>query len=108
MYYIIYTISNLFLYFIIKTITNVVFSLNRCQLPSEPENASYALLPNIVNMSYPFDYKLEAFSSCKMYDANFTEAYYSSDMTANQTINCHRWIYKETFQNTAVMEVKIC
>lgn len=80
----------------------------RCQLPGEPDNASYALPPNIMNMSYPFDYKLDHFSSCKMYDTNFTEAYYSSNTTANQSINCHRWIYdKGSNQNTAVMEFNL-
>ncbi|XP_026805656.1 organic cation transporter protein [Rhopalosiphum maidis] len=78
---------------------------HRCQLPGELNNASYALPINIMNMSYPFDYKLDHFSSCKMYDTNFTETYYSSNIPANHSINCHRWIYdRETFQNTAVME----
>ncbi|KAL5233280.1 hypothetical protein ACI65C_000690 [Semiaphis heraclei] len=80
----------------------------RCQLPGEPDNASYALPPNIMNMSYPFDYNVDHFSSCKIYDTNFTEAYYSSNITANQIINCHQWIYdKHTFQNTAVMEFNL-
>lgn len=83
-----------------------MFFCHRCQLPGELNNASYTLPINIMNMSYPFDYKLDHFSSCKMYDTNFTDAYYSSNIPTNHTINCHRWIYdKETFQNTAVMEV---
>ncbi|XP_025192491.1 organic cation transporter protein [Melanaphis sacchari] len=81
---------------------------HRCQLPGELDNASYVLPPNIMNMSYPFDYKLEHFSSCKIYDTNFTEAYYSSNMPVNHSINCHRWIYdRETYQNTAVMEFNL-
>ncbi|XP_001944985.1 organic cation transporter protein [Acyrthosiphon pisum] len=80
----------------------------RCQLPGEPDNASYDLPPNIMNMSYPFDYKLDHFSSCKMYDTNFTDAYYSSNITANKSIDCHRWIYdRHDFQNTAVMEFNL-
>lgn len=59
-----------------------------------------------MNMSYPYDIQKNAWSSCKVYDTNFTDAYYLSKIPANQTKNCDRWIYdKKDGKNSAVMEV---
>ncbi|VVC43321.1 Major facilitator superfamily domain,Major facilitator, sugar transporter-like [Cinara cedri] len=81
---------------------------HRCQLPGELANASYVLPPNIMNMSYPFDDKTESWSSCRMYDTNFTDAYYSHKIPANHSRTCDRWIFdKSDFQNTAVMEFNL-
>lgn len=60
-------------------------------------------------MSYPIDYKTETWSSCALYDTDFSEEYYSSKLPANRSKNCDQWIYdKSIFQNTAVMEVSMC
>lgn len=78
----------------------------RCKLPGELDNASYVLPPEIANMSYPFDHDTDNLSSCKIYDANFTDAYYSAMIPVNRSKNCDHWIYdKSVFKNTAVMEV---
>lgn len=81
--------------------------INRCRLPNEPANASYYLPPDIMNMSYPIDYKTKNWSSCKLYDVDFTEAYYESRILANQTRICDNWVYDQSSKVTALMEVNI-
>lgn len=57
-------------------------------------------------MSYPFNVQKNTWSSCKVFDTNFTDAYYASNTTANQTKNCDQWIYNtKDRQNSAVTEV---
>lgn len=60
-------------------------------------------------MYYPFDVKDDKWSSCEMYDTNFTLKYNSSNVITNHTIiSCKEWVYDKTeFQNTALMEVNI-
>lgn len=90
----------------------VLFS-RRCILPGELANASYALPTDIMNISYPFDYNTGNWSSCKLYDTNFTSSYHSStrfanstELKSNETRFCNQWVYdKTTIENSAVMEV---
>lgn len=57
-------------------------------------------------MSYPFDVQKKTWSSCEVFDTNFTDEYYASKTPANQTKHCDRWIYNTTDrQNSAVTEV---
>lgn len=81
--------------------------INRCRLPNDPVNASYYLPHDIMNMSYPIDYKTKNWSSCKVYDVDFTEVYYASGILANQTRNCDHWVYDQSSKVTAVIEVNI-
>lgn len=78
----------------------------RCQLPGELSNASYDLPLDIMNMSYPFDHDDKKLSSCEIYNANFTDSYYSSKIMANESRYCDHWIYNSTSQKTVVTEVK--
>lgn len=82
-----------------------IFFERRCQLPNELENATYHLPHEIMNMSYPFDYKTNTWSSCEVYDTNFTNLYYLSRIPANQSKHCDHWIYDKSETNSAVMEV---
>lgn len=94
----------------------VLFS-RRCILPGEQANASYALPTDIMNMSYPFDYNTGNWSSCKLYDTNFTSSYNHSSTRLANSIElksnepsrfCNQWVYdKSTIENSAVMEVII-
>ncbi|XP_049952003.1 organic cation transporter protein-like [Schistocerca serialis cubense] len=77
----------------------------RCQLPFENETASYTLPPEILNMSYPWDEREYAFSSCQMLAANYTEDYFHSGRPSNESVTCTQWIYdKSIYTSSTIME----
>lgn len=95
------------MYNIILILINILFA-RRCQLPGDPDNASYYLPNEIMNMSYPYDSRTESFSKCTVYDTNFTDKYYKSNTPTQRIRNCDKWIYdKSEFQNTVVTDVRI-
>lgn len=100
-----YNLYSLFSTFFLCIIILLFFFECRCQLPNELENATYNLPHEIMNMSYPFDYKTNTWSSCEMYDTNFTNLYYLSKIPANQSKHCDNWIYDKSKTNSAVVEV---
>jgi len=76
----------------------------RCKLPYELVNASYDLPPDVMNMSYPFDFNTGGWSSCEVYDTNVTNT--SNELKNSSIRYCDQWVYdKSEFQNTAIMEV---
>lgn len=61
-----------------------------------------------MTMSYPFDNKTDKFSSCLMFDTNFTDEYYVSKTPAKETKACDQWVYEKLENKTsALMEVSV-
>lgn len=77
----------------------------RCQLPNETANASYTLTSAILKMSLPIDDYTHKYSTCKRFDAEFSESYYASGVPANATVSCDSYIYDDSkYKSSAVIE----
>jgi hypothetical protein len=74
-------------------------------LPFEFDNATFNI-PEI-NMTIPWDYKTNSWSSCLKLDANFTPEYFNDGIPANKSVECDRWIYDTSkYKSSAVTEVR--
>lgn len=84
-----------------------IFTIYRCLLPFEQSNASYFdLTLSEKNMSYPWDILAKNFSSCKMYDTNYTEQYFQNGIPATETVRCNQWVYDtHKYPSTTLIEV---
>ena len=82
---------------------------HRCLMPFEdPSNATYAMSPNILNMSLPWDDKSGNWSQCFRLDANFTDEYFQSGEPASSMVPCTDWVYDHSkYMSSAVFEVRI-
>ncbi|XP_055315841.1 organic cation transporter protein [Sitodiplosis mosellana] len=78
---------------------------HRCQLPFEFSNASYNVPSDQLRMEYPFDKIAGNYSKCERFDVDFSEEYFKSNTTANQTIACDSYIYDYSkYKSSTVIE----
>ncbi|GLG96481.1 Uncharacterized protein GBIM_03452 [Gryllus bimaculatus] len=80
---------------------------HRCSLPFESNNATYQELPReLYNMTYPWDTRLKAWSSCQRLDGDFSDEYFINNLPSNHSVYCDNgWIYdKTTYQSSTVIE----
>ncbi|XP_015524354.1 organic cation transporter protein [Neodiprion lecontei] len=78
----------------------------RCMLPNEnPENATFYLSPDIINMRYPWDNKTESWSRCERYD-NTEFADQGGNVSRQLTVvECDSFVYdKSQYALTATTE----
>ncbi|KAK9506077.1 hypothetical protein O3M35_008076 [Rhynocoris fuscipes] len=75
---------------------------HRCRLPIDDNNSSYHILPygSVENMLYPWDSGHDSWSSCELYDTNYTDSYFSSGSIATHTLPCTSWIYDSSIYET--------
>lgn len=75
-------------------------------LPFENGNATYnSIGSNKWNLTYPWDDLTKAYSSCRMYENNFTEVYYNGNSPTADSVQCHHWVYDtHKYDSTTVME----
>ncbi|GLG96482.1 Uncharacterized protein GBIM_03452 [Gryllus bimaculatus] len=81
---------------------------HRCSLPFESNNATYQELPReLYNMTYPWDTRLKAWSSCQRLDGDFSDEYFINNLPSNHSVYCDNgWIYdKTTYQSSTVIEL---
>lgn len=79
---------------------------HRCQLPIEPQNASYKLEnETLYRLAYPIDPIKQNWSMCSRLDANFTPEYLDSGIPATSSISCDSYVYDYSrYKSSAVIE----
>ncbi|CAG2054853.1 unnamed protein product, partial [Timema podura] len=81
---------------------------HRCRLPNEDSTVEYSLPSGILNMTYPWDDKTGAWSSCLILNTNFTPEYYASGVPATASVPCTSWVYDTSlYASSTVMETKL-
>lgn len=78
-------------------------------LPFENGNATYSSIAgNKWNLAYPWDDLTKTYSSCRMYENNYTEVYYNGNDPTTHSVQCRHWVYDTNkYESTTVMEVRI-
>lgn len=80
----------------------------RCELPFESDNATFDLPEEVKNVSFPWDSFKGTYSSCEIYDTNFTNDYLKGGVPVNKTKHCDKWIFdKSKYQSSSVIEVRL-
>lgn len=77
-------------------------------MPNEPANASYYLPDEIMLSAYPYDKKTVTYSTCTMFNTNFSNENYSSKTPTKEIKPCDHWVYERSKDKiTAVMDVSV-
>lgn len=78
---------------------------HRCQLPYEFSNATYNLSDDTLRMTYPYDSLTKRYSTCERLNANFSDEYFKSNVSALRTLPCDSYIFDNSkFTSSTVME----
>ncbi|XP_015589763.1 organic cation transporter protein isoform X2 [Cephus cinctus] len=75
---------------------------SRCLLPYEnPENVTFLLPPEIINISYPWDEKMNGWSQCERWkDANLTDM-----IVGREPVQCETYVYdRRSYKSTTTSE----